>query len=333
MHSRREQFSLLLITMPGRVDLAPIVFEPIYRERVWGGQKLASFYGKKIPLDRRVGESWELVDRAETQSIAASGPLAGRSLHDLWVNLRADLFANLRDAPRFPLLIKLLDCQEKLSLQVHPPPEAATALGGQPKTECWYVADATSEAELYLGLRKKIEPSFFRDALSKGFATELVQRLPVKRGDAFFIPSGRIHAIGAGNLIVEVQQNSDTTYRVYDWDRKDAHGKTRQLHIEEAIRCVDFNDCEPRASVPEGETIINHNLFTMERWQLKNPREFAPIGMFAIGFCLTGSIKCGDISFRPGDSFLLPAMADSRMVEPTQQHSSLLKITIPSNHR
>jgi mannose-6-phosphate isomerase len=313
-----------------RVDTAgPIIFEPIFVERIWGGQKLASLYHKNIPNDRPIGESWEIVDRAKAQSMVKIGFEAGRSLHDLWMNFRPEVFGDVSDAPRFPLLIKLLDCQEKLSLQVHPPPEAANALEGEPKTECWYIADATPEAELYLGLRKPTAPAVFEEALNKGSATDLVHRLPVKRGDAFFIPSGRIHAIGAGNLIVEVQQNSDTTFRVYDWDRKDADGKTRQLHIEEAMRCVDFNDSAPKALVPDGETIVSHDLFRMERWQLENPREFASSGRFAIGFCETGSIKCGDISFRQGDFFLLPAIADSRVVEPMQQHGSILKITIP----
>lgn len=327
MRSRRLQSSLLLISMPRRSG--PITFEPIFVERVWGGQKFASLYGKKIPNDCPIGESWEIVDRAEAQSIVASGPLAGRSLHDLWVNLRSGLFGNIADTPRFPLLIKLLDCQEKLSLQVHPPPETATALEGEPKTECWYIADASPAAELYLGLRKPTAPAAFRDALEKGSATELIRRLPARSGDAFFIPSGRIHAIGAGNLIVEVQQNSDTTFRVYDWDRKDVGGKTRQLHIEEAMRCIDFTDCEPESLIPDGETIVSHELFRMERWELRAPREFASPGMFAIGFCLAGSIKCGDISFHAGDFFLLPATTDSRTVEPMEQHSSVLKITVP----
>ena len=310
-------------------DFGPITFEPVFFERIWGGQRLASHYGKTIPGDRPIGESWEVVDRPEAQSIVKTGPLAGRSLHDLWVNFRAEIFGGTRDAPRFPILIKLLDCEEKLSLQVHPPAEAASALDGEPKTECWYIADASPEAGLYLGLRTPTTPDGFRDALNNGSAAELVHRLPVKTGDAFLIPSGRIHAVGAGNLIVEVQQNSDTTFRVYDWNRKDLAGKTRGLHVKEAMQCIDFNDSEPKALVSEGETIVSHELFKIDRWQLQTAREFAPLGKFAIGFCLTGSVRCTDLTFRPGDFFLLPAAAELRNIETEQHDTSLLRITIP----
>jgi mannose-6-phosphate isomerase len=311
--------------------LSPITFQPIFFERIWGGQKLASLYGKDIPPDRSVGESWEIVDRAEAQSIVQSGAFAGRSLHDLWANMRTEIFGDAADAPRFPLLIKLLDCREKLSLQVHPPKKVAASLGGEPKTECWYVADASPEAELYLGLCQSSSPEQLEEAISSGSATDLLHRVAVKTGDAFFIPSGRIHAIGAGNVIVEVQQNSDTTFRVFDWNRTDQNGQSRELHVKEAMRCINFEDFRPKAMSLQGETILSHELFALEQWKLSGPREIAPAGAFAIVFCLTGSIKCGETAFHPGDFFLLPATAGSRTVEPSTPGSSLLRITIPGN--
>jgi mannose-6-phosphate isomerase len=311
-------------------ESGPITFEPIFVERIWGGQKLASIYGKQIPCDRPIGESWEIVDRAEAQSIVNTGPLAGRSLHDLWTNMRTEIFGKPPDTLRFPLLIKLLDCRETLSLQVHPPARVAASIGGEPKAECWYIAEASPEAELYLGLRAPITASQFQDAVAEGTAADLVHRVPVNAGDAFFIPSGRVHAIGAGNLIVEVQQNSDTTFRVFDWNRTDANGRSRELHVEESIRCIDFNDRLPEALIPEGEAILSHALFAMERWELQASRELAPIGSFAIIFCLGGSISCGESRFKPGEFFLLPANANPRSVEPTALGSSLLRITIPS---
>src|SRR5205809_4571980 len=136
---------------------SPVVFEPIFQEMIWGGQKLAALFGKRLPANKRIGESWEIVDRPEAQSIVRNGPLSGRSLHDLWVNFREELFGKVPDTPRFPLLIKLLDAQEKLSLQVHPPQEAAAKLGGEPKTEFWYVATADpGGAELFLAFRELI---------------------------------------------------------------------------------------------------------------------------------------------------------------------------------
>jgi mannose-6-phosphate isomerase len=329
MRSRDGQSPLLLVPMRRGVDFGPIIFEPIFFERIWGGQKLSFLYGKQIPCDRSIGESWELVDRAEAQSIVKSGPLARKSLHDLWVNLRSEIFGEVPDAPRFPLLIKLLDCEETLSLQVHPPREVATVLGGEGKTECWYIADASPQAELYLGLREQTSPAGFRDALNNGSITNLVHRLPVKTGDAFLIPSGTIHAIGAGNLIVEVQQNSDTTFRVYDWGRKDRDGKQRELHIEEATRCIDFGHQQSEALVANGETLVDHELFKLERWQLEAAREFSPPGRFAIGFCLSGSINCGAMSVQSGEFFLWPASIELRTIEPAQHHTSLLRITIP----
>jgi mannose-6-phosphate isomerase len=306
----------------------PITFEPIFFDRIWGGHKLASFYGKKIPRDRLIGESWEIVDRAETQSIVSSGPLSGRSLHDLWANFRREIFGETGDAPRFPLLIKLLDCREKLSLQVHPPADRAARLGGEPKTECWYIADASPDSNLYMGLRKAVTPELVRKAIAAGTAADLIHALPAKTGDAFLIPSGRIHAIGGGTLIVEIQQNSDTTFRVFDWNRTDENGQARQLHLEEAMTCIDFNDCQPEALIQKGERILSHGLFTIERWQLQTPRELVSPGIFAIVFCLTGSIRCGEAQFRAGDFFLLPAAAKTRAVEALERNSSLLRITI-----
>ncbi len=329
MRSRSLQSSLLFNPVHLASELGPITFEPIFVERIWGGQKLASFYGKQIPCDRPIGESWEIVDRAEAQSIVNTGPLAGRSLHDLWINLRPEIFGEVRDALRFPLLVKLLDCQDKLSLQVHPSQTVAANLGGEPKTECWYIADASPDAEVYLGLRALIAPEALKNALTTDSAAEFVHRVPVASGDAFLIPSGRIHAIGAGNLIVEVQQNSDTTFRVHDWNREDSSGKQRQLHIEEAMRCIDFDDREPKAPAPDGETLISDELFNMERWLLQHPREIAPPGIFAIIFCLAGSLRHGANHFRPGEFFLLPAATERRTIEPGQQDTSLLRITIP----
>jgi mannose-6-phosphate isomerase len=315
--------------MPRVEEYDPIRFEPIFVERIWGGQKLAALYHKNIPGNRLIGESWEIVDRAEAQSIAQTGAVKGKSLHDLWVNFRTEVFGEVSDAPRFPLLIKLLDCREKLSLQVHPPAQVAARIGGEAKTECWYVVEASPGAELYLGFRQPITSEPFRDAIFRGTVAELIHRVPVNTGDAFLIPSGRIHAIGGGNLIVEVQQNSDTTFRVFDWDRKDEVGESRELHVDEAMSCIDFNDCGTKLLPRQGERIVSNELFAMEQWDLHASREIASAGMFAIVFCLSGSIKCAGAQFHPGDFFLLPAAARIRVVQPAEQNSSLLRITIP----
>ncbi len=315
--------------MTGYDVIEAITFHPLFLERIWGGRNLAELFHKSLPSSHSIGESWEIVDRAEAQSVVQSGPLAGRSLHDLWVNFRQECFGVVPDAPRFPLLIKLLDCEEKLSLQVHPPAEIAQRLGGEPKTEAWYIARATPEAELYLGVRDNVDAPAFRAALESGTAAELVHGISVKAGDAFFIPSGRLHAIGGGNLIVEVQQNSDTTFRVFDWNRVDQTGQARELHIEQALSCIDFNDHSPVALPAGSETLVASEFFQLDRWQLDSPRELVAPGRFAIAFSLKGELKCGHATFRAGEFFLLPATATSRVIEPMGQQAQLLRITIP----
>src|SRR6266480_3668890 len=211
----------------------PLVFEPIFMERIWGGRRLESEFGKKLPAQKRIGESWEIVDRTEAQSVVVNGPLRGKTLHELWIQGRSEIFGNVPGASRFPLLVKLLDAHEKLSLQVHPPEKVASILGGEPKTEFWYVAAADSGAELFLGLREPITCDQFEKALREGTAAHHVHKLAVNIGDSVFLPAGRLHAVGAGNLLIEIQQNSDTTYRVFDWNRTDpATGKRRELHVE-----------------------------------------------------------------------------------------------------
>ena len=223
------------------------------------------------------------------------GTVAGKNLHDLWTNHRSEIFGDIPDAPRFPLLIKLLDAREKLSVQVHPPNELARELGGEPKTEFWYIAAAAPDAELYVGVREGSTRQDFEQALRDGDVARHVHRIPVQAGDAMFLPSGRVHAIGAGNLIVEIQQNSDTTYRVFDWNRLGTNGKPRALHIEESLRCIDFADYEPALTKTPGETLVRHSHFQVEKWQLDAPRPAAPAGKFAIVFCLSGQIECAGV--------------------------------------
>src|SRR5213596_1599531 len=175
---------------------SPVVFEPIFQEMIWGGQKLAALFGKRLPANKRIGESWEIVDRPEAQSIVRNGPLSGRSLHDLWVNFREELFGKVPDTPRFPLLIKILDAQDKLSLQVHPPENVASKLGGEPKSEFWYVAAANPDAEVFVGFCEPITRDMFEEKLRDGTLVDHVHRIAVQSGDAIFLPAGRVHAIG-----------------------------------------------------------------------------------------------------------------------------------------
>jgi mannose-6-phosphate isomerase len=308
----------------------PLTFQPIFMERIWGGRQLESKFGKRLPPKVQIGESWEIVDRPEAQSVVARGPLKGKTLHELWTEHRWLIFGEVADTPRFPLLIKLLDAREKLSLQVHPPEDVAGKLGGEPKTEFWYVAAADPGAELLLGFCKPSGRDEFETALREGTAADHVHKICVKPGDAAFLPAGRLHAVSAGNLLIEIQQNSDTTYRVFDWNRIKDKGKPRQLHIEQALQCIDFNDVAPKLVEPHGELLVRNELFEVQKWNLAARREISQQGQFAIVCCLTGSLRCGDADLSPGQFCLVPASLADRKLQPQRRQTSLLRVTIPT---
>jgi mannose-6-phosphate isomerase len=234
--------------------LYPLTFQPIFKERVWGGRNLERLYRKALPPAVPIGESWEITDRPDAASVVANGPLAGKDLRWLMEHYPKELLGNARTQNgRFPLLIKLLDAQEKLSLQVHPPARVAARSGGEPKTEMWYIADARPGAELYAGLRRGVTRAEFERRINDGTVADCFHRLPVKPGDVMFLPSGRVHAIGAGLVILEIQQNSDTTYRVFDWNRPGLDGQPRELHVEQSLQCIDFDDFEPSLAKIEAQ--------------------------------------------------------------------------------
>lgn len=224
----------------------PVRFQPLYQARVWGGRALGRVFPRTLPGTEPIGESWEIVDRPEAQSVVADGPLAGMTLRDA-LHLRcADWIGPDWPVTRpFPILVKWLDCRERLSLQVHPPAELAPALKGEPKTENWFLAAVEAEAGLILGLRPGVTRPQFEAALHANTLEQCVNRYPVRPGDSVLVHSGTVHAIDAGCLILEIQQNSDTTYRVYDWGRVGLDGKPRKLHIAESMQSILFEEPPP----------------------------------------------------------------------------------------
>ena len=297
---------------------------------MWGGRRLESEFHKKLPPQKRIGESWEIVDRPEAQSVVASGPFRGTTLHELWTRHREEIFGDLPDAPYFPLLIKILDAQLKLSLQVHPPENVAGRLGGEPKSEFWYVVLADPGAEVFAGFREPMTHDRFEEALTRGTIVDHVQTVAVRPGDAVFLPAGRVHAIGAGNLLIEIQQNSDTTYRVFDWNRTDpATNKKRELHIDQAIQSINFEDVQPKLIKSENELLVCNSLFEIRKWNLDAAREAVPAGEFAIVCCLTGMVNCAKTNFSPGEFFLVPARLEDRELKPRMADTRLLRVTIP----
>ena len=224
----------------------PLRFVPIYKERIWGGRRLESIYGRTLPGERPIGESWEITDRPEGISVVADGPWVGRTLRQL---LEEDAAAILGDAAlrsgRFPLLVKILDAREVLSLQVHPPARIAASLGGESKTEMWYFTSTEPGSEILVGLRPGTTRREFERRIAEGSVAACFHRIPVGAGDAMWLPSGRVHALGAGVLLFEIQENSDTTYRVYDWDRPGLDGRPRPLQVAESMASIDFADVAP----------------------------------------------------------------------------------------
>ncbi len=259
--------------------LYPLTFHPIFKERIWGGRELEKLYGKKLPAGKVIGESWEISDRPGDESIVANGPLAGKNLRWLMENHARELLGDAKPASGncFPLLIKILDAREKLSLQVHPPASKAVELKGEPKTEMWFIADAAPGAELFVGLKRGVTRAEFEKKISDGSVADCFHRVPVRAGDTMFLPSGRVHAIGDGLVIFEIQQNSDTTYRVFDWNRVGLDGKPRELHIAQSLASIDFKDFEPelvseKLSGDEkikSRSLVHDKLFNVENLEIK----------------------------------------------------------------
>ncbi|SDS29542.1 type I phosphomannose isomerase catalytic subunit [Opitutus sp. GAS368] len=286
-------------------------FKPVYQERVWGGRALATFLGRKLPGSLPIGESWEMVDRPEAQSVVTNGPWEGQTLREVMAVHAAEIMGPAWPMERpFPILVKWLDCRERLSLQVHPPAAVAARLGGEPKTENWYVARAEPGAAVLAGLKPGVDVARFRAALKDNTAESLVHRLPTVAGDSILIHSGVMHAIDGGNLILEIQQNSDTTYRVYDWGRMGLDGKPRAMHLEQSMASLEANTAAaPQLVRTPGKLAVLAECreFRITRHRLARGERLA----FAAGeqarilSLIEGSLEAG-AAVGAGDNILLP---------------------------
>jgi mannose-6-phosphate isomerase len=283
-------------------------FTPLYQTRVWGGRRLETVLHRTLPDRQPYGESWELVDREREQSVVADGPLAGWTLHRLWTDHRKAVFGSRylsSTSLRFPLLVKILDCVDDLSIQVHPPAALAAALQGEPKTEMWYVAHADPGARIYAGLRRGVTRADFERALRDGTVAGCVHHEDAHTGDSLFVPSGRLHALGRGLLIYEIQQNSDTTYRVFDWNRQGLDGRPRALHIAESMQSIDFADVEP--ALERGlTTLARCEFFRVTRVRAGEPRPPSPRDTFRLVMPIAPT-RWGDTKLQPGELALCPA--------------------------
>ncbi len=217
-------------------------FQPLIKQLIWGGRRLGDLLGKPIGNESDYAESWEIVDHGSDQTIVTGGPLAGKSLGELVAEHRDWLMGSQSEVKAFPLLLKYLDCERVLSVQVHPDDAYGSrmAVPDRGKTEAWYVIDSAPGSLIYAGLKDGVTKADMEQAIADGRTEELLHSFHPEPGDCVFIPAGTVHAIGAGLLVAEIQQSSDTTFRIFDWNRKDAQGNSRQLHVQQSLDVIDF---------------------------------------------------------------------------------------------
>lgn len=300
-------------------ELYPIQFHPILKERIWGGTKLKTLLNKPIESDI-TGESWELSGVAGDVSIVANGSFAGQSLNDIVSKYPDDILGvkiHQKFGKQFPLLFKFLDAREDLSIQVHPNDELAKKRHNSfGKTEMWYVMQADSSSRIIVGFNEKSSPADFMKNLDAKTLPSILNQVKTKKGDVFFLETGTIHALGAGILIAEIQQTSDITYRVYDWDRVDAHGKSRDLHLDLAIDAMNYDVVHAQKHYAKAENtsnpVVDCPYFTTNFLPLYGSIEInKPGDTFTVYMCVEGSFeltaKNGKHIYRAGDTILIPA--------------------------
>ncbi len=315
----------------------PLIFNPIFKERIWGGTKLKDFLNKSFE-GNQIGESWELSTVANDVSVVANGEFAGLNLNELIEKYPIELLGSKsieKFGLEFPLLFKFLDAKEDLSIQVHPNDELAKLRHNSfGKTEMWYVMQADETARLVVGFKNKINKEEYLKHLESKTLVTILNETPVQKGDAFFLETGTVHAIGAGVLIAEIQQTSDVTYRLYDWDRVDANGIGRELHNDLAVDAINYNETNTKVFYNKGTNesvnLVECPFFTTniievsEKYTWKKRKE-----SFTVFMCTEGSfvIVTSDFTFKfkKGDTVLIPAIVEEfELIGET----SLLEITI-----
>lgn len=309
----------------------PIRFEPIYQDYVWGGTRIAKQFHRKTGK-LRVAESWEVSDREDGMSVVINGPLKGKTLHQLVIDMGEDLMGVGQKHDRFPLLLKIIDAKENLSIQVHPDEASAPSLKGEPKAEMWVVL---KESSVYAGLKKEITEKQFLEAIKLNKIEEVLEKIDLKKGESVYIPGGRVHAICGGSLLYEVQQNSNTTYRLYDWGRTG-----RALHLQEGMKAIHWHDRGHAKLTPHRLssdlhhqliTLISSPFFVVERIDIFDHLHIAAIPKtFQIFFCMEGkgqiSVDSYKEPFEPGMTYLIPAASSAIEIEGKCQ---ALRIRLP----
>ena len=325
--------------------LRPVRLEPLFVPRIWGSRNLAPLFPPKKSLAEPIGEVWLTGNECRF----ANGPFAGQKLGDVWPQMNEDWAGKRarRERP-FPVLVKFLFPEDKLSVQVHPDDDYAqrheAAAGGTGKTEMWYVVSARPGAEVRVGIKPEVTKEAFRRAIADGTAEELIERIPVAGGDAIFVPAGTVHTIGPGMVLCEVQQNSDLTYRVYDFNRRDALGKTRELHVEKAFDVIRFGQPEGGKLLlsrdeyrADGTTALidcryfgaAKETFSNAQYSVKRDgRLKVPVIIKGSGVVFEGGLDGERLAYDRGQAWIIPAAARECIFESKEQ-TTLLTVTIP----
>ncbi|AFM69408.1 mannose-6-phosphate isomerase, class I [Enterococcus hirae] len=292
----------------------PMFLKPVFQEKIWGGSRLRSVFGFDIPNDK-IGEDWAISAHPHGVSVVENGEYQGQKLDELWQNHK-ELFGNPTELV-FPLLIKILDAEDELSVQVHPDDAYGMKHEGElGKTECWYIIDAEPGAEIIYGHHAKTREEL-AEMIQEGRWDDLLKKVPVKKGDFFYVPSGTIHAIGKGIMILETQQSSDTTYRVYDYDRKDANGNTRELHIQQSIDVTTVPAITPQIQMKEVRkgnssivTYLETEFFNVYEWDIKGITSFKKQAPYTLATVIDGAgelvVNEKIYPLTKGASFILP---------------------------
>ena len=325
------------------IELYPLKFKPILKPTIWGGKKLGALLNKPIGNLETCGESWEISGVEDNISVVQEGALKGEKLTEIIQHYKGALIGNKvfdKFGNQFPLLIKFIDAKQDLSIQVHPNDALAKKRHNSfGKTEMWYVVDAEEDATLISGFNKATSRNEYLDLFNSGRLTELLNREHVINDDVFFLPAGRVHTIGRGLMIAEIQQTSDITYRIYDFDRVDKNGNQRELHVDEALDAIDFNfyeDYKTAYNRNENQVeLASCNYFVCNRLLINTPtaKSYKKLDSLVILMVLEGGGKFitsnGSYDFAKGDTYLIPACIDELEVSPNMS-SKLLEVYLPS---
>jgi len=322
--------------------LYPLKFNPGFRDKIWGGQKIKDVLGMEFGELPNCGEAWVLSGVKKNETVVANGFLAGNELNELVEIYMDDLVGEKvyeKYHNEFPILVKFIDAADWLSIQVHPDDELAQKRGlGNGKTEMWYIMSADDSSELISGFNKKVNQNVYLDHLKNNSLKEILNFEKVEKGNIFYMPSGRVHALGPGILLAEIQQTSDTTYRIYDWDRKDAQGKSRELHIEEALEAIDYNvytDYKTKYPKVKNQTVeaVSEKFFTTYVLSFDKPmmKQYHELESFVIFTCVEGEMKVkypdGTVNLKMGECMLIPNVVNEIELIPSIE-SKLLETYI-----